>query len=139
MKCITVLLSLMTFALASCCKDEPVADTTEMLQQEWHYVLFSGAEAPVCEFAKGVKVYTFGNSELVVDDNYFSDDWCGGTFKGGGTYDYEVKMIDDVEFLFIEEIEIGRITFVEGDLLIESWIRSDGAIIDDAPTFKLVL
>ena len=139
MKGILTLGTLLAILLSSCGKDKPSQTTLESLQHEWHYVLFFGAEAPQCQFDRGDKIYTFDNSTLLVEDNYLDDDWCGGTFKGEGTYDYEVKVIDDTNYLFIEGVEQGRIKFIDGDLLIESWVRSDGVIIDDAPTFQLEL
>ena len=139
MKGVLALIILMAILLSSCGKDEPSQSTLDSLQQEWQYVLFFGAEAPQCDYNRGDKIYTFGISTLFVDDNYLDDDLCGGTFKGEGTYDYEVKVINDTEYLFIEGEEQGRIRFVNGDLLIESWFYSSGVEIADAPTYRMEL
>lgn len=130
---------MITICLTSCGKSDDSQSISDMLQQEWHYISFFGAEAPQCQYDRGDKIFTFGVSTLLVVDNYLDDDWCGDTFKGEGTYNYEVKVVGDMNFLFIEDVEQGRIRFVEGDLLIESWVRSDGVIIDDAPSYQLEL
>lgn len=123
----------------SCDKSDNSYYISDMLQQEWQYVLFFGADAPQCQYDRGDKIYTFGNSTLLVEDNYLDDDWCGDTFLVEGIYDYELKAIDDTDYLFIEGVEQGRLRFIDGDLLIESWVRFDGVIIDDFPTYQLEL
>ncbi len=125
--------------LLSCRKDETSQTQFETIQNEWHYVLFTGAEAPECIYNREDKIYTFGISTLVVEDNYTANDWCAGTLLAEGTYDYEVLEFDGVEYLFVENEEIGRIRYIDDDLFVESWVSSNGQIIDDLPTYQLEL
>jgi len=135
----SILITSVILLLTSCSNDDSNQSIITRLQQEWHFTSFFGAEGPQCDFNRGDMIYTFSVSELHVEDNYLEDDICSEIWYQGGTYDYEVRTIDGTEFLFVDDREEGRISFVDNDLLIESWVKSSGDIIDDAPTFRLVL
>lgn len=131
--------TLMTLGLLSCNKEKSTGELTQnKLQGEWQYMSFVSGEGPQCFYDRGDKIYTFSSTKLFVEDNYELHNVCVLTFLAEGEYTYEVLTIDDVEYLYIDEVEQGRIHFVDGDLLIESGFTSNEGELEDAPTFRLV-
>lgn len=125
--------------MVACGKDETNQSTKVTLQNEWQYIAFTEIEGPPCFYEREEKIVTFTSDQLIMQDNYVNDDVCSFTFIADGTYDYEVRLIDATEYLFIEGEERGRISFVDGDLLIESSYNTSGVRIADAPTYTLKL
>lgn len=137
MRFIIALISL--FVLVSCNKDEVVEQSFLVVENEWHYISYFGAEGPQCNYQREEKIYTFGSSTVVIQDNYFDDDICNETFLAEGVYSYDIRNLNGTDFLFIEDNEQGKITVDDQSLLIESSITSDGVLIADAPSYRFVL
>lgn len=137
MRLIVLLVSIAIFI--SCNKDEGDNQSFLVIENEWHYISYFGAEGPQCNYEREEKIYTFGSSTVVVSNNYFDDDICNETYLEEGVYSFEIRKIDGTDFLFIQDVEQGRITLDEEILLIESSVRSEGVEIDDAPSYRFVL
>lgn len=140
MKFSKLCLFLVIIALISCGREEESISTTlDLLQNEWYYMSSTGAEGPQCFYEKGEMIYSFSTSKLTVEDNYQLEGICNSSFKAEGQYDYEVKLVDGMEYLIIDDVDEGRIRFEGQALIIDNGFRSDGTIIDDLPTYRLEL
>lgn len=128
-------LALIVLLLFSCDQEE---ENVSFIEKKWYYISYFGAEGPQCNYAKGDKIYTFGASILEVKNNYYEDDICNVTFLHEGNYTYEVRMINGIDFLFIDDTEQGSVIMDEEGLLLDSSVRSDGVEVDDAPSYRFV-
>ncbi len=128
---------LLTLSLISCNKEESKSQLTlDKLQGEWHYMAFVNGEGPQCFYERGDKIYTFSESKIFVEDNYELHNVCVLTFLAEAEYSFEVLTIDGSDYLYIDDVEQGRVRFINGKLLIESGFTSNEGELADAPTFQ---
>lgn len=130
------LLVLLVFMMLLACSKDDNSNYRNEIQDEWHYISFLSEGTPICNYERGEKVYIFFESTLKVNDNYLEDDICNITLMQQGEYTYEIKIVDQESFLFVDDREIGKISFDNGNLFVDSGVRYDGTIIDDAASYQ---